>query len=1526
MVPEKKTILNGIDLDADESRIAEDKAKFIKGLQYDINNNPNSQINKGDNVGVYTPYPGNILINQNFFPVGDNYCVGTYYSKEVNQLFVCVHNSNNNHLIYRITSAGVTQKVYQNPCLNFQRDPEHFILDGRCFIRKQLYIDHNGNEQYRVFFGFTDNYGDIRLISVEDSIATDSFNKTQFPYFNVPNAYSCSDCDLINLAVPHSMKCIGITPMDRTEESEKRKQNLTVNNGWQFRIRYIDVFGRRSAWGIISDLYMTILGGNCVQANNSLARCYRLNIDAGCPLVDKIEVAFSKNNGEWYLYDTIEKWDNCQNVPWYQRTINDPWQEEKTKLENEPDPPSPEEILEMIKYLTKYNSGDNTFDYTFCADKECLPIDVAETDMNFVPVPKASSSMGALNKGMFLYNNKREFEPLSCNELDKISLQVIPPQGLCEEELPTRTIVIYVPLVSPWAPDITYIWKSNVEGENYFQWGKGRPDNPKLGPNAYNQLFAPEDKGFLGYLAGTKYVAESEQVVLNLNTGVDSPFPPPTASVASIGNIARPFNAEDYPVQKFTFRVPPGIYSFRIAGHLRYGNDRVQYERTSTQTFGIIQMNDPFGKVGDFHDLIINCCDQDVILNGPTDQTIAIYDMSHNGMAWNGYLKENISGDVPVEYAGIQLATFGSGATYTPAYTDHNGHFWGFGIDKDSQMWLSPELCASPGAAIRVVPNGVFVEALFTDVGRVSILTTEWACKDRRYFKGKISVCDTDLGIGGVLVVCRNGPAVRTTSDGEFTILMHNKNTALYGATDLIFVSQSGGCRIYPCDEPCDACFSVYNGAYVACADCTTEPDGSETSNRVTSNINWFVGLLGNNKGLENGGRYGVGLTMHDWAGRHGAIQAHEDMYIDLPSMTETQVFGFSTVLFDMTGIVFPSWVKYVTFWVTQNLNNTDRMMWSVDKVEFIDSGGNVVGPSGGPTKIRIYYESLAEYNKQNDFATTTTWQIVNEETDGSVVGDYVEFIRNGAIAGTSGWFPGGVQAQVVYNKEGAYFDIEYLNDLQDLTAGALIKFVRPKDCIQKHIYYELCTTIRVNNGVPETYSGTLPAFDSYFINRQIPIPIYQTDANGNRTKTVRTEWSVNLFEHHSPSDFWGDHIWNRGRVNVKNPYEREIRNIQEIALSAALVDRSNFNGLNYFLPQDATSFEEQEWGAGVIAFAELNILLVICEHNNFVVGFKDNLLRIGPDNTVVGGAEGGFSNPQRKIGSDYGCQPKDINSIKRHMGLVYYVDRDRNALLQHDYSSAKDMSVFGYKGYLTKKIVAINPIQTGLNYYFTAGIHPLNNEYMLSVALMRGDGVDAQFINNQLAHSERVYETIAIDVFTGLLKGFPQFVPENYGIFPGHQQGAAMFTFTYGEPWNHTNNIPAGAPYNNFYNTQCKKVIEIVTNISPETAKKFAYNEVYCKEHKFIADRVLTEAGQLSRIKAPYWVNMNKFWAAPFLCNTLANFVDGTPAGKLITEGDRLFGRWIKVRYISEDADDDKYCELGGIVTYVILDEKSAE
>lgn len=247
---------------------------------------------------------------------GVNRCIGSYESKLTNECYYFNHNSNNNHGIYKIDSDGCTQ-VYLGSCLNFQWEEKYAIAEHRVYLA--LVSDSNDEDNrniYKKFLIFTDGYNPIRFIDVETSIATDSFNSVTFPYWKTFYPH-CDPCEFIELATRPPYDCPKVELID-SSLSDDNLTNKLLSETFQFRYRYLLTDGRVTTFSPISELIY--VPTSACENGVGLQRCIKLTLNAGSPLVEKIQIAFRNCNGDannpdtptdWFLYDTIDKYDSC---------------------------------------------------------------------------------------------------------------------------------------------------------------------------------------------------------------------------------------------------------------------------------------------------------------------------------------------------------------------------------------------------------------------------------------------------------------------------------------------------------------------------------------------------------------------------------------------------------------------------------------------------------------------------------------------------------------------------------------------------------------------------------------------------------------------------------------------------------------------------------------------------------------------------------------------------------------------------------------------------------------------------------------------------------------------------------------------------------------------------------------------------------------------------------------------------------------------------------------------------------------
>lgn len=1484
--------LDGLNLDVAPQYLKSTQARYIKNLYYELSDLGEAGNEQGANAGVLKPLPSNEIYCPIVLPEGDNHVIGTMPSRGTNELYVFVHNSLENHSIFRVNGLYATGEIVKiDRCFNFQLKPEYFIGEGQVHL-EVIYINdpESGEQVVKKDLYWTDGFGYQGYLRVDDSIETNGFDENLYPYFEG----DYDRCSLVRMGLPTPNDCIQISEVIFNPVTDTGKNNSIKNTTWQFRISDVDVFGRPSEHGMISDLYY-VSSNECLSASDMLSRCVNLTFDAGNPFVDKKQIEYRNCNDEqWYLDSVLELYQGSNLGKWWLRERN-------------PD--------------INYNSDSNKITYTFCKDKLCDPIDTKETNRTQSGQPRFSQSVSKIGKEIALANNEDGFPPFSRNEiLNKISVEVVKP--ISNENGNTANITIWCRIYNPFRKGFQKVWKKN----NDYVFGgivtnDKRIDDVKSG---YQQYFAVEgQKGYVGYLAGTSNYAVGVQYYLDDNNNFvkDEEFN---------FDISR-----KYYLRFEYLGVPKQVYLFRLASHLANPNE-VDIRTTSTYVGGVYAFNNfELGNQITYNkELVVDVCNSDYDTFEKKEMLLP-FDMTHprggagdrvfsDNTVVDGYVYENQNLDTqelenPVSLLQLSVSVYqgalaGSHSNTNSIITDHNGFYFAGSLGAPITVSMigycncvkKVLVRSSSGNNLqRYTANMVIGSKTFHQGIKYTYNTPASLCTDfetypcsRILIKGRVLLCNSGTPVPNLNVVLSRGGLGITDANGEFTITAYDnpingfRSDKLYiiGA-NCVFTSCDGGCIEYKTVSinPCNSC-----------------------NERIIEVGDYEVSFI-NNRGLLSNGRYGISLTGYDWLGRHGFAQTTDNLYFNTPSLNETKTFAPSTVnVFIPPEITFPEWVDYVTIGITVELNyGGNYISWIANKVEFVDNSGKV--NLSAPTQIKIWYNSLNEYNVNNNFNTTTGWGIVPESTTSPRTSDIVQFIRNGD--GT--FFENPISALIKYDQQGQYFLINYVDALKDLKENSLIRLANPNDCANKDAFFELCGKYKVVNGKIQQNLITLNAFDTYYQYRQIPVPV--TSGSGEDEVTIIELRQFGFpFEHPSVTDFWGDKCWNIGRFNVRNPYEAEILHLNQVALSGVISPNAQLNYLNYFDEDQKVDFNVNDTGGIVYVRIKTGMVLIVCQFKNFIVGFNDNVARLNSENiVVVPSGENKFGLPERNTSADYGCQLFDKSTIREMEGLVHFLDRNRVAILQNNFQTTIDVSRYNPKNstivsWLTKKIKYQQKYNLGNNdkRYFHSAINPQNFEWVLSEYSIGSN----DFINSERGENVSKHETISFDIFAKVWKSFYSFTPEYMSFLEGANDGQLFFYFKNGIPYS--NSLLNNTSFNKFFGVQCERIYRTIFNTDGFKKKKFQSIAVYCPQSMYFSDKIITENKQLSRILKRYFKKAEYMWSAPFLCDT--------KDGSKVTDSDTLTGSWIDIRLVGDKEKDNIYSELYGIIVFAVGEEQT--
>lgn len=1385
-------------------KLSENECFFLRNHEryLTLNGRKRGTLGKTSPLSYNTPA---CLMNK---PAGESYSIGEYYEQRTNELYSWVYNSNAIHYVQRLNGDGECEIVYVG-CLRLSAEPQHSIDQFKAYLKIDK-ICSNTPGGIRKTLIFTDGINDIGAIDVEASIYTDSFNPDKFPFFG-----RCTDpCELIRLCVPDPCGClkgefVAPTPADAL------LTNLFLDVAIKFSYRHIYYDGIRGS--IYADptepFYQQ--SKKCFEQGN-LSRCVKLRVPIGNALVDKIEIVYWKN-GEWFLYDTVEKYKkyNTSQQYWFER-----------------------ELAEDVQ--STFSEDDCAFDYFFCHDKQCGVIDLETFNRVYNPIPREAQFLFAIGIGedkdaLAFGNYKKGNCRVDAVEVKKISIAADCDEDDCQTELTEIVVRAIVhnttyhrnqPIYRLNGPPIA---ADNPDDTAYFG-GLNDVGNGNL-ELTFGQQFNEKTRNFICYIEGTEYWAEMKQ--WKAHPGFTQIYE--TGTLAGLDDDfqkrrwRRAIRDGEYFYQECKIKVPKGTRGIlRLSSHESTTND----QDTSTFVIGTISDLTTYRGNADINSTY-NAGKEEILINGCNGGTVIVNEVFviqdnavDNGLtskasAHHGYLKDK-SG-LPIEGAVITLIEDEVKAT---SVTDHNGfyHFYVFPGINDDQAGLTME------ARVERDCFSLFTQLASDPVGsakganlRHDMSILDEAYQDNFYatVKAKVKDCAGNP-VAGIIVAITGSKYKITAADGYATFKIRNYQTR--NRIVSTYVMNTGGCLVVDCNDDCYPCMPKQVEETPACY------QAKPTVSMDDSIIN--MSSILNNRGLKAGGRYPIAVVAKGSCGRQSA--AYLLQYIDIEKAQAKGKQSFCNLSYADTGSTWPDWVKCVDILRGENINPFE-LQWIVDDFKRTDDG-----------KIVITIQSLVDYNEKYLFKTNTVYQWL--------ANDRVEFIKNG----DNKFFTELINYQtispfhdeLISGKDEDEAAVDFFNQiiiqddgkLDKLKKGAIIELQRDKVCKTEPVFFSICASIPVVNNRLLYTAGTFTTFDTYYVNRMIG------------------EYPLQRFEHHSPSDFWGTRLTDAGRPYFENKYENERRYGRNITISPP-------NEINRFGETEKTINPDSHGDIIAVVVQDNKIGLVISENDNSLIQIGDDLLRVSQDGVVrAATSDQIISDAQPKLSGTFGCPYEIASSIVIGDGFVTWYDGCN--LIKHDFRQAvavdegKCNTFFAFKG---QELFTHNGKQTDpLNKIrVSAGINYGNGVIHYTFKTLRDPGY-----SNEIDPFLKRNETILFDPAADDFVGFASFTAERYGyidLFDG--KGCAFISYFNGVPYIHQL-IPA--KFNEFFGIACDWMIGVVLNMDSSKIKEGLSIEMQSgPETFFYAKEITTENINFkSEIPPSRWVRDRDKWNASFLGN----------------------------------------------------------
>lgn len=1547
-----------VNLNASPFDLAPNESSFLKN--YTTVSSINRDGEQGANLGQGKKLPSNQLLVNLPLPAGTNKTIFHLEQRILNESYIGIWNSNGQHTIFVIYGYTLNfDMVYQGPDLNFSIDPVNAIKDHRAYL--QLIYDVDGDKQRHLrqkILIYTDGNDFQRWIETKASIATKSFSTNYYkvftPHFDTK--------ELLEYPTRPPMYAPVLTAIPRATNDDGL-QSLLLNKVTQMGYRYVLSDGRRTSVSPYSDPFFLV--NSACTSNKLLPRSVDVQLYAGCPHVEMIELLARDCTGVWLLYDTIYKYtSDGVNSP---DIINDEyWTRTQPWANNNWDPTT------------------NTIHYTYSGDLQATSIDLEDANSFQNDVPIKSMAMTSAGNALIWANNLYGYNNLPTETLNKFDFSVA-PATTGQATYQNSKIVVYAAIGrNAETNQVVYINGTDTRvrfgGLQIVDTAQG---NVVAIDTVENDKFflILANGNFVAYLAGTPYTSVGVQYRSDSSGNLTKVGTLNRTNNDDLELIKNTFAAGGFFVQRFEFDVPRGRYIVRLADH---GADlTTDYETSSTYVMGVVshkKIVSPGGFTADLFnsntsngadytkEIQVDATAGDVDTWGMGNDLLYVfvpYIYTNNasffdlGSAHYRFIMGNVYEDninnVPVE----QLYYYPEQG-FTPEMrsgflTDHNGFFFGYMAGSKANnseiIFYGYYDCKSYVSLFRTAVNDTAGSSdgfFFGQVIDIANILGVFNLNNRISVKGTVVDCTTGVGIPSIGVTLSNSKTYFTDSNGNFELLVHDGPRS--NRVDNIYFNSGGTCLFSACD-----------GSYMAIVPFTSAGLNCKAGvlRSVTAVNVTMKAIVSTGSGPKEGGKYGFGIAISDGS-RWGFIQ--DIQYLDIPSFVETGVFTLSQVQWKVqTPVKLPSFVKYFTIFRTLERTAQKYLQWVGDSITFLDSKGNPVPDGNGAIRAQIIIQSLLDFNISNNFNTNATYQftpgdIIRIYDDGN--GNLLTPAKNNGfmdyqVLGTDynqtvqGYNQGNVAVNTTskiidsqgnvtnetstavpapnQSTAGVSIIIEFDERLLQLSnnTGFWIQLTTPKEITDQDRYVELVGTIPVVNGEPLMSSGNIEFADTFLQTRFIRIP----NALGKSLGHPFCSAAI--------TDYWGAGCTNMtGRSLTKNPLAKQVW-VQDDAVKTDDTSADGIlNGLGRVFEKNRKSFKGQNFGGIVAMRADRNRIVFICTNDSFICDYQLNYLKVTPRGVIQANLDENMSDPYPKEGYTYGCAYEDVSTIVWGDDGVSWLDRNnRMAVIKPNNTMvAIPMGMDEVGSYFLNKLdhlLRFNSALTPDKYLqylieTSAGIDPVSGQYNLTFRPRRGlDTSPQHFVNDEREIFHDLQETFVYNFKSKKWVHFAGYTPEYYGSLRNTKKGRLLITFAAGQPWMH--NVSGTKTANTFYGIKTNTIVELPLNIDSNKVKIFQSIGICTSDVKWFVDSIKTDDPRMFSLIPLSWIKKREYiYYGPFLRNMNSYPDPNHPVASLLMDGGRIYGKKAGVRLVSDPAKMDEYIELNSISYRIIWSEKS--
>lgn len=300
MIKDKK-IFAGSRLDMDSDK------RNLPATSYSYAMNCLTGAAEGANLGCVQNRKGNTLVNITL-PNGNNKCIGTCEDIVRNAIIYFVYNNQNMHSIlrYNIQNNTIDKICYAEPYLNFQRD---YLINDAFVIGDLLYFNDGYFEKF-TWDPAAGEFQDIGFNGPRKINMVKAYNYTNGVIVTALNKYSAITEQVLDRIKWPPQKL----PALSYETDSTQKYNYLFGHVFQFAYSYTYDDGETSTLSPISYLPLPLNqeypNGNYNTQFPYINNVIEIYVETSVEIVTRINLFVREGNtGDWYKFDTIEKYD-----------------------------------------------------------------------------------------------------------------------------------------------------------------------------------------------------------------------------------------------------------------------------------------------------------------------------------------------------------------------------------------------------------------------------------------------------------------------------------------------------------------------------------------------------------------------------------------------------------------------------------------------------------------------------------------------------------------------------------------------------------------------------------------------------------------------------------------------------------------------------------------------------------------------------------------------------------------------------------------------------------------------------------------------------------------------------------------------------------------------------------------------------------------------------------------------------------------------------------------------------------------